>query len=471
MIRLNAPPGGYCQIGGRPSFREDTKHMTAREQWGSQRGFILATIGAAVGIGNIWRFSYVAGENGGAVFLMLYLLCVLLVGLPLLIAELSLGRRAQGDAVAAFEIADHGGKWRYLGWVCVAGATLILSYYAVIAGWALKYFVGAATGSLWTTAEAGYGAFFRSFISDKGEPIAWQGMILAAAMFTVAGGVKSGIERINRWIMPALALLIVALAVYALTLPNAGKGLRFLFAPDWSALGQPTVYAAALGQAFFSIGLGMAVFITFGSYMPRSFSLSSSAAATAFGDSLFAVIAGIAIFPAVFAFGVDPKAGTELAFITLPQIFLAMPGGTVIGTLFFLLLSAAAFTSMVALLEVPVALAIHRLAFRRWTAAAAIGAIAFAVGLPSAMSFGLLADIRIGSLGILDAIDAAVSNFLLPLGGILIAVFVGWRVGRADALREADLAGSRAGPVWHALLRYLVPVTIALILLESASAL
>lgn len=445
--------------------------MNKREQWGSHQGFVLATIGAAVGLGNIWRFSYVAGENGGAVFLFVYLVCVLLVGLPLVIAELSLGRRAQGDAVAAFELVDNGGPWRYLGWIGVAASILILSYYAVIAGWALKYFIGAATGSLWTTAEAGFGAFFNKFIADRGEPIGWQAAMLAAAMFTVAGGVQRGIERINRWLMPMLVVIIGALAAYALFLPNAGAGVRFLFAPDWSVLGKPTVYVAALGQAFFSLGIGMAVFVTYGSYMPRTFSLPSSAAAIAFGDSLFAIIAGLAIFPAVFSFGVDPTAGPELAFITLPQTFLAMPGGRIIGAVFFLLLSAAAFTSMVALLEVPVSMAVHRLNLQRWSASAIVGGVVFAVGVPSAMSFGALAHIHIGRHGILDAIDAGVSNFLLPIGGVLVALFVGWRMKRADSLREADLDGSRLGLAWLWLLRFLVPVTILVILLQSAGTL
>lgn len=445
--------------------------MSTREQWGSRQGFVLATIGAAVGLGNIWRFSYVAGENGGAVFLFIYLVCVLLVGLPLMIAELSLGRRAQGDAVAAFELADNGGRWRYLGWIGVAGAILILSYYAVIAGWALKYFIGAATGSLWTTAEVGYGAFFKKFIADRGEPIGWQAAMLAAAIFTVAGGVQHGIERMNRWLMPVLVVIIAALATYALTLPNAGAGVRFLFAPDWSALGKPAVYVAALGQAFFSLGIGMAVFVTYGSYMPRTFSLPSSAAAIALGDSLFAIIAGLAIFPAVFSFGVDPTAGPELAFITLPQIFLTMPGGRMIGAVFFLLLSAAAFTSMVALLEVPVSLAVHRSKLRRWSASAIVGTLVFAAGVPSAMSFGVLAHIQIGRHGILDAIDAGVSNFLLPVVGVLVALFVGWRVKQAVSLHEADLAGHRLGPVWLWLLRIPVPLTILAILLQSASTL
>lgn len=445
--------------------------MSAREQWGSRRGFVLATIGAAVGLGNIWRFSYVAGENGGAVFLFIYLICVLLVGLPLVIAELALGRRAQGDAVAAFEFADNGSPWRWLGWVGVAGAILILSYYAVIAGWALKYFVGAATGSLWSAAEAGFGSFFNKFIADRGEPIGWQAAMLAAAMFTVAGGVQHGIERINRWLMPVLVIIIGLLAIYALSLPNAGAGVRFLFAPDWSVLGNPSVYIAALGQAFFSLGIGMAVFVTYGSYMPRTFPLPSSAAAIAFGDSLFAIIAGLAIFPAVFAFGVDPTAGPELAFITLPQVFLGMPGGKAVGAVFFALLSLAAFTSMVALLEVPVALAVHRLNLRRWTASAVVGTLIFVVGVPSAMSFGILAEFKIGRHGILDAIDAGVSNFLLPVGGVLVAAFVGWRLKQSDTLSEADLAGHRFGMVWLWLLRILVPATILTIVLQSASTL
>jgi NSS family neurotransmitter:Na+ symporter len=445
--------------------------MTGREQWGSRWGFILATIGAAVRLGNIWRFFYVAGQNGGAVFLFIYPACVLLVGLPLVIAELSLGRRAQGDAVAAFALADNSGAWRHMGWIGVGGATLILSYYAVIAGWALKYFSGAATGSLWAVAETGYGAFFSTFIADRGEPIAWQGAMLAATMFTVAGGVQHGIERLNRWLMPVLAAIVVALAAYALTLPNAAAGLRFMFAPDWSALGRPSVYVAALGQAFFSLGIGMAIFVTYGSYMPRTFSLSTSATAIAFGDSLFAIIAGMAIFPAVFAFGVDPTAGPELAFITLPQIFLAMPGGRFIGAVFFLLLSAAAFTSMVALLEVPVSLAVHRMRMRRWTASAVIGCIVFAAGVPSAMSFGVLSHVRIGRHGILDAIDAGVSNVLLPVSGMFIAVFVGWRLSRAVSLHEADLLHSRLGAIWLWLLRVLVPVTILVILLQSAGTL
>lgn len=439
--------------------------MAQREQWVSRRGFILATIGSAVGIGNIWRFSYVAGENGGGAFLLLYLVCVALIGLPLVIAELAMGRRGQGDAVAAF--AAPGGGWPWVGWLCVAGASVILSYYAVIAGWALKYFAGAATGSLWAAAAGGFGGYFKQFIGNLGEPVAWQGAILAVTMFVVAGGVAKGIEGCNRWLMPLLGLLLLALAAYAVSLPNSGAGVRFLFAPDWRALGRPGVWAAALGQAFFSLGVGMAIFATYGSYMPRTFSLPVSALAVAVGDTVFAVVAGLAIFPGVFAFGIDPAAGPELAFITLPQVFLKMPGGMVAGAVFFFLLSAAALTSMISLLEVPVSMAMHRMGMRRWRATALFGAIIFVIGLPSAMSFGALAHVHINGHGILDAIDAAVSNVLLPVGGILIALFVGWRLRAAESLAEADLAHRRLGVAWLWLLRTLVPAAVALILIRK----
>ncbi len=443
--------------------------MSLREEWGSHHGFTLAAIGSAVGLGNIWRFSYVAGENGGAVFLALYVLCVALIGLPLVIAELSMGRRGQGDAVAAFSTDGKG--WPLVGWLCVGGATVILSYYAVIAGWAFKYFAGAATGALWHDGAAGYGSYFQNFIAGLGEPVLWQGLVLCAAVVVVSGGIKGGIELFNRWLMPILALIVLGLAGYALSLENSGAGVAFLFTPDWSVLATPKVYVAALGQAFFSLGVGMAIFATYGSYMPSSFSLPKCALAIVVGDTLFAIVAGLAIFPGVFAFGIDPAAGPELAFITLPQIFLKMPGGHVIGAVFFFLLTAAAITSMVSLLEVPVAMAIHRLGWKRKPAAMAAGALIFGLGIPSALSFGALKHVTIAGLGILGAIDAGVSNILLPVGGILIALFVGWHVNTGLTLPAAGLYGSRLGAAWLWLLRTLVPLAVALILLHSSGVL
>jgi len=445
--------------------------MSDREQWSSQSGFILATIGSAIGLGNIWRFSYVAGENGGGAFLVLYLIYVFVIGLPLVIAELALGRRAQGDAIAAFDGPAPGSRWRYAGVFVGAGAVLILSYYSVIAGWALKYFTGASLGHLWDTASEGYGRYFQSFISHTGEPVIWQAAMLIAAALVVAGGVRGGIETLNRFLMPLLAVIIIGLAVFAVTLPGAQRGIAFLLAPDWSAFARAEVHAAALGQAFFSLGIGMAVFLTYGSYMPRSFPLPRSAVAIAAGDSCFAIVAGLAIFPAVFSFGIDPTSGPELAFITLPQVFLQMPVGILLGAAFFFLLSAAALTSMVSLLEVPVAILVQRLAMSRRRATALVGTAVLVLGLPSALSFGLLSDVRIGRHGILDAADAAVSNFLLPIGGILIALTVGWRLSRQDAIAESGLQHPWLANAWLWVLMLMVPLTLATILLQSASAL
>lgn len=445
--------------------------MVEREQWSTYSGFVLATIGSAVGLGNIWRFSYVAGENGGAAFLFLYLVYVITIGLPLVIAELTLGRRAQGDAIAGFEASGPRSSWRYAGALSGVGAILILSYYSVIAGWALKYLIGAAFGPLWDQAAQGYGQYFRTFISRTGEPVIWQILMLGASVAVVAAGVRAGIETVNRWLMPLLALIVVGLAGYSVTMPGSAAGVIFLFAPDWSAIGRAEVHAAALGQAFFSLGIGMAVLLTYGSYMPRGFRLPRSALAIIIGDTGFAIISGLAIFPAVFAFGIDPSSGPELAFITLPQIFLQMPGGAWLGVAFFFLLSAAALTSMVSLLEVPVSMAVQRLGATRRNAVMVIGAITLALGLPSALSFGLLADIRIGRHGILDAADAVVSNYLLPFGGILIALFVGWKLKMGEALSESELGQGWLGLVWLWLLRVLAPLTLTTILLRSATAL
>jgi neurotransmitter:Na+ symporter, NSS family len=438
-----------------------------QEQWSSRTAFILATIGAAVGLGNIWRFSYIAGENGGAAFLLVYLAFVLLIGLPLMIAELSLGRRGGQDAVTAFEVAAQSGLWRYAGWVGAAGAVLILSYYAVIAGWAAKYFFGAITGHLWIATEKGFGGYFDSFIAQPFEPVLWQAVMLAACALVVAGGVKSGIERINLWLMPFLALLVTALALFALSLPGSGRGVAFLLAPDWSAFSRPSVYLNALGQAFFSLGVGMAVFVAYGSYLDRGTRIPSSAAAIALGDTTFAIVAGLAIFPAVFALGGDPTAGPRLAFITFPQVLSQMPGGPWIGVVFFFLLSAAALTSMVSLMEVGVAVVTKRMGISRRTATILLTLAIFALGLPSALSYGSFADITLGGAQILDAIDHVVSNFLLPISGLLIALFVGWWQSAQTVQRDADFRAPVLGRVWIWLLRYVAPFAIAIILLRS----
>jgi neurotransmitter:Na+ symporter, NSS family len=431
-----------------------------REQWGSRSGLILAAIGAAVGLGNIWRFAYVAGENGGGAFLLVYLSIVLALGVPLVIAELAIGKRGAADAVTAFEMLTPQSVWRHAGWLGVVGAGLILSYYSVIAGWALRYFAVAATGDLWDSAAGGFGGSFRQFIAHPLAPLGWQFVMMLAAMLVVAGGVGRGIERVNLWLMPTLAAIVILLAASALSLPGSAAGVAFLFAPDWASIAKPNVILAALGQAFFSIGVGMAVYVTYGSYMRREHSVPIAAAAVVAGDTAFALIAGLAIFPAVFAMGGDPAAGPELAFITLPQIFLAMPGGRLIGPVFFFLLSAAALTSMVSLLEVPVATAMHRFRMHRGRAVIVIGGVILLAGLPSALSYGVLDGTTLMGAPVLDATDRLVSNLLLPIAGGAVAISFGWVVPRKVGVTLAEL---EEGLLWRTvwwLLRYPAPALI-----------
>jgi neurotransmitter:Na+ symporter, NSS family len=441
-----------------------------REHWTSQTGFILATIGSAVGLGNIWRFAYVAGENGGAVFLLVYVVFVAAIGVPLVIAELALGRRTRADAVSAFELGDRGSRWRYAGWLPVAGCVYILSYYTLIAGWALKYFFGAVTGALWQEASVSYGAFFESFIAQPVQPIVWQALMLIAGVVVVSAGVVKGIERLSIWLMPLLALTVVAMAAFALTLPGSGAGLSFLFAPDIAHFGRPQLYISALGQAFFSIGVGMAIFVTYGGYMTHRQPIPLSAVLIAGGDTLFAIIAGIAIFSTVFALGGDPAAGPRLAFITLPQIFLEMPGGKIVGPAFFFLLSAAALTSIVSLMEVPVAALMERRAITRRWATGLIGMLSLLAGIPSALSYGLLSDWQLVGLPLLAAADFVGSNFLLPVAGLLVAMSIGWRMTGRDAVREAGVTGL-LGQLWLWSIKIVVPGAIILMLWRALVAL
>lgn len=443
--------------------------MSQREQWATRVGFILATLGSAIGLGNIWRFSYVAGDNGGGAFLLIYLAAVLLVGLPLLLAELALGRHAQGDVVRAFEAAAPRSPIRYVGLLAVFGASLILSYYSVVAGWTLRYLVDYLGGLALAVPRDDHAARFARFIEHPFQPVVWHFVFMAMTAAIVAVGIQRGIEATNRIILPLLAILVLGLAVYSLSLPGGAAGARFLLEPDWSSLSEPQVYLAALGQAFFSLGLAMGILATYGSYLGRQHLLPTAALAIVGGDVLFALIAGLAIFPAVFAFGMAPAQGPVLAFVVLPQVFATMPGGALFGAAFFLLLAAAALTSAVSLLEVPIAYVMRRHSVSRRKATILIALAIFCAGVPSSLGFGPLQDIQIFGRAILDAIDHVVSDFVLPATGITIAGLVGWVWGTRTARREADMAG-RLGGFWIATLRYVTPLVIALIFLRSAGA-
>ncbi|MGE4219173.1 MAG: sodium-dependent transporter [Alphaproteobacteria bacterium] len=437
------------------------------DQWKSQAGFILATVGSAAGVGNVWRFSYVAGENGGGTFLLLYILSVLLIGFPLILAETGIGRALRYDSSPQTQRLTALWHWRGFRLLAVLTALAILSFYAVIAGWSLRYFVGALDGSLLAIAATGHGEFFAAFIADPAQPVIWQGAMMLATTVIVMRGVQRGIELANRILMPALFAAVVLLALYGVTQTGASGGLRFLFAPDWSVLGEPQVYLAAMGQAFFSLGVGMAIFVTYGRYMSEGQSVPLAAGAVVLGDTLVALFAGIAIFTTVFAYGTDPAAGPQLAFITLPHIFLALPGGQGLAALFFGLLVAGALTSMISLLEVPVAWLIEHTGWSRRSAAIALGLLIFLLGIPSALGFGALSGIRLSGLGILDAIDFVASNIMLPVGGLMLLTVVGWRWGRAPALAAAGFDRSVWGAAWFLLVRWVTPALTAIILLRE----
>jgi len=441
-----------------------------REQWQSHRGFLLAAVGSAVGLGDIWRFPYVAGANGGGAFLLVYLLVVLLVGVPLLLGEFALGRRMQSESATAVARLLPSSRWRHAGVVGVFAAGLILAYYAVIAGWVFRYaalYIGSPAQAL---AGGDSAAAFQAYVARPLEPLAWQLLGMALTTAIVCKGVEKGIEKASLWLMPVLALLLTALAVHSATLPGIRQGLRFLFLPDWSLLASPGLYVAALGQAFFSIGLAMGVMVTYGSYQPATRPLPGAALTIALGDTLFGVIAGLVIFPAVFSFGLDPAQGAGLTFVVLPQVFAQMAGGTLFGAAFFLLLSIAALTSMVSLLEVPVAYVMQRWGWSRQRASLRLGGLLFVLGIPASLGFGMWTGLRLpGGRSILDAMDFLAVDLLLPLNGLLLVLLLGWLWPRHEALQAADLQGSRLGRAWHFSLRYLVPLLVMSVLAGSLS--
>lgn len=354
-------------------------------QWSSGYGFLVATLGAAVGLGNIWRFSYVAGENGGGAFVLVYVVAVLALGWPLLIAELAIGRTTRADAVSAFARISAARPWRWLGWIGVLACVGILSYYPVVAGWVANYLWQYLNGTAALPGPGGYAAHFQSVISDPAQALVFFALVMIATIAIVAAGVERGIERACTLLMPVFVLLLVSLSGYGLSLDGAGRAMSFMFMPDWDALRRPTTYLAAIGQAFFPIGLGMGVLITYGAYVPAREKLPRAALFLVLGDTLIALLAGLMLFPAVFTYGVDPAQGPTLAFAALPEVFRLMPGGRWFAIAFFLLLIIAALTSSVALLEVPVAWAMARWRWRRTRAAIAIGGLALACGVPVAL--------------------------------------------------------------------------------------
>jgi len=434
-----------------------------RGQWGSTAGFVLAAAGSAIGLGNIWRFPYVTGTNGGAAFVIIYLACVLFVCLPYLLAELVLGRHTQRNPVGAIAAIKRRTPWPLVGGLGVLTGVFILSYYAVIAGWAFGYiFKSAIAPALPHEAIA----------ASPALSIPLFAVFLVLTVLVVVGGVEHGIERWAKILMPVLLLLMLLVIVRGLTLDGARAGLEFFLKPDFSVVNGKTVLAA-LGQAFFSLSLGMGAIITYGSYLPKSANLWISGSSVALFDTLIALLAGFMIFPAVFAMGKDPAEGPTLIFVVLPEIFAHMPLGTLVAVLFFILLSIAALTSTVSLLEVVTAFFVDERRWSRKHAVWVVGAVTFVVGLPSALSQGAdttLSEMTFfGNTSFLYIMDFLWGNLSLAVGALLLSIFVGWVWGVARAGEELR-HGSAAGPglvrLWGFFIRWVCPVVILIVLLN-----
>jgi neurotransmitter:Na+ symporter, NSS family len=445
-----------------------------REKWGSKIGFILAAAGSAIGLGNIWKFPYIAGENGGASFVLVYLICIAVIGLPVLIAEILIGRTTQRNPVGAFYKLSQSKVWASLGGLGVVAGFMILSFYAIIAGWAIGYIVEAVMGNFYKWPEPASSAeHFHDLVSNPFWVIGYFGLFMILTMAIVFAGVKKGIERASKIMMPVLFILLIALMIRGLTLEGADKGLDFLWNPDWSKITANSILLA-LGHAFFTLSLGMGAMLTYGSYMSDDNSVPGAALQVVTLDTLIALVAGMAIFTAVFAVGLDPAAGPGLIFHTLPVVFVKMPAGYIFSILFFILLSIAALTSSISLLEVVVAYFVDELKWKRHNAAVIIGIVIFTLGLPSALSFNLLPDLKIFNLNFFDLADFIASNILLPVGGLLISVFVAWIWGFDRVLPNLRNGAEKLFEnypwtitVWKIFLKFLSPVLIFLVFLHS----
>lgn len=456
----------------------------AREHWGSRLTFVLAAAGSAVGLGNIWKFPYLAGKNGGGAFLVLYLACLALVGIPLMLCELVVGRSAQRNVVGAFRNLAPGTRWYLVGFMGLAAGFLILSFYSVVAGWSLEYLYQTVAGTYFGHDAAQIQEGFSAFIADYHRPLLWHFVFMGLTLAVVAGGVKDGIEFWSKILMPVLFVLILVVIVTAASLPGAWGGYTFLFSVDWSRIMSARVVLEAMGQAFFSLSLGMGAMITYGSYLGRDESLPRSALWVVAADTAVAVMAGLAIFPAVFAFGLEPAQGPGLVFCTLPTIFTQMAWGRVVGSVFFVSLVIAALTSAISLLEVVVAYFVEEYGWSRLRTTVGAAAVIAVLGVPSALSFcpatgacplgikALAIPFPGGTFSFFDLVDHVASNLLLPLGGLFICLFVGWSWGTRRALGEAG-AGEpgfdtgRAGRSWLFLVRFVAPLVVTLVFLYS----
>ncbi len=444
--------------------------MQSREQWGSRLGFILAASGSAVGLGNIWKYPHMAGENGGGAFTIVYLICILIVGLPIVIAEFVLGRKTQLSPVGAFEKISPKSNWKWVGMLGVASAFVILSFYGVVGGWTLKYTLISLTGGF--TKLSGNpdmsGSLFNSFITGSLAPVIWQIIFMAFTIFVIVQGVKGGIEKWTKIMMPAILVILIVLMIRGLTLPNGMQALDFLFKPKFEDLTASSI-VLALGHSFFTLSLGMGTMITYGSYLRRDQNLLSSALWVILLDTLIAMMAGVAIFATVFAMGADPGAGPGLIFVVLPTIFPKIAGGAVWGTLFFFLLFMAALTSAISILEVITAYFIDEKGWARKKATIIFGSVITVVGAFCSLSMGSFNITSFLDMSFFDIMDYLSSKYMLPIGGMLTAVFVLYRWGISNFITEmiVGMDNQNVNPVFVRILFAVSATVVGFILLNE----
>ncbi|MBQ4162364.1 MAG: sodium-dependent transporter [Parabacteroides sp.] len=440
-----------------------------RVTFGSKIGVILATVGCAVGLGNIWRFPYMLGSNGGAAFLLIYILCILLLGFPVMITEFFIGRHTNRNAAGAFKELAPGTRWSLIGYNGVLAAFLILGFYSVVAGWTLEYVLQAFNGSLSDKTATDFATDFSNFSTSILRPIIWTVTFIVLTHVIIMSGVKSGIERASKLMMPLLFLILIILCIRSVTLPNASEGLTFLFQPDFSKI-DSSVILSAMGQAFFSLSIGMGCLITYASYFKKDTNLQTTALQVTLLDTLVAVLAGIMIFPAVFSFGITPTAGPELVFITLPNVFAQLPMGNVWSIIFFILLALAALTSTISMHEVATAYVHEEHQMSRGKAACLVSAGAIILGVLSSLSFGVLNDFTIGGMIFFDFLDYLTAKIMLPLGGMLICIFAGTRIERK--VIKAELTNEGTIPFYFFntyafFMKYVAPIAIGIIFLNE----
>lgn len=441
--------------------------------WSTRLAFILAATGSAVGLGNIWRFPYTAGEYGGGAFVIVYLLCVALIGIPIMMAEIMLGRRGRQSPIntmrALARAEGQSGAWQILGWMGIVAGFLILSFYSVIAGWTMAYIFRAASGMFSAIDAAGAGAMFDGLVGDAERLLAWHTIFMVMVVLVVARGVAGGLEKSVRILMPALFVLLLVMVGYAAQTGDFAGAARYLFEPDFAELKDKAGEAilSAMGQAFFSLSLGMGAIMIYGSYLKRDSSIAQNTVLVASLDTLVALLAGLAIFPIVFAHGLAPDSGPGLIFQTLPIAFGEMPGGAFFGSLFFVLLLFAAWTSAISLLEPLVAWLVENQGFSRVRAAVLGGVTVWLLGIACLLSLNAWSEIKIFGKGFLDLFDYLTANIMLPLGGVLIAVFAGWLMARASSADELQMGEGIAYRLWSLLIRYVAPIGVAIVLLNA----